>query len=145
MAISTMFSYLMYKATESATSYSKLVDIKSYPDLGGSPETIEVTTLSDWMQKFVDGVQSSDSKQFTANYDKDDYSTIEGLEGTEHSFSVWLGGTKNGDSSTPTGAHGKFSFKGKISVYVNGGDVNAASEMTITIVPTTAITMDSGS
>lgn len=36
--ISTYKTYLMYKATTAATTYTKLCDIKSFPDLGGEPE-----------------------------------------------------------------------------------------------------------
>lgn len=139
MAISTMFTFLMHKAS---TSYSKLLDIKSFPDMGGAPESIETTTLSDWMQKFIDGVQSNESKDFTCNYDLADYKKIKDLEGEEQDFSLWLGGTKASDGSvTPTGTYGKYNFSGKISVYLNGGDVNAVTEMTVTVVPTTAITL----
>ena len=41
MATSTYKSYLMLGTTaNTTTTYSKLVDIKDYPDLGGAPETI---------------------------------------------------------------------------------------------------------
>ena len=36
--ISTYKTYLMYKSTSSAETYTKLCDIKSFPDLGGEPE-----------------------------------------------------------------------------------------------------------
>lgn len=36
--ISTYKTYLMYKSTTSATAYTKLIDIKNFPDLGGEPE-----------------------------------------------------------------------------------------------------------
>lgn len=36
--ISTYKTYLMYKATSAATQYTKLIDIKNFPDLGGEPE-----------------------------------------------------------------------------------------------------------
>ena len=49
MAISTYKVYLMHKAS-AAADYAKLVDIKSFPDLGGTPEMLETTTLSDPMQ-----------------------------------------------------------------------------------------------
>ena len=43
MATSSYKSFLMYK--KSGATYEKLVDIKDYPDIGGSPETLETTTL----------------------------------------------------------------------------------------------------
>ena len=48
MATSSYKSFLMKKGT--GDTYEKLVDIKDYPDIGGSPETLETTTLSDSMQ-----------------------------------------------------------------------------------------------
>ena len=46
MAISTYKVFLMKKAASGGT-YSKVVDIKDFPDLGGAPEMLETTTLSD--------------------------------------------------------------------------------------------------
>jgi len=45
MAISTQGVTLKWGT--SATSLSKVVDIKDFPDLGGAPEVLETTTLSD--------------------------------------------------------------------------------------------------
>ena len=47
MAISTYKVFLMKKTTD---AYEKLIDIKDFPDLGGAPEMLETTTLSDRMQ-----------------------------------------------------------------------------------------------
>ena len=49
MAISTYKIFLMKKATAGET-YEKVIDIKDFPDLGGAPEMLETTTLSDKMQ-----------------------------------------------------------------------------------------------
>ena len=65
MAISTYKSYLMYK---NASSWEKLVDIKSFPDLGGTPELLETTTLSDSMTTNIMGIQSLDALEFECNY-----------------------------------------------------------------------------
>jgi hypothetical protein len=139
MAISTYKVFLMYKASASA-DYTKLVDIKEFPDLGGEPELLETTTLSDGMQTFIPGIQQLDSMTFTANYTKTDYTTLKGLEGTEKSYAVWFGGTVSGTTVTPTGSDGKFEFDGQLSVYANGGGVNEVVNMSITIAPSTPIT-----
>lgn len=140
MAISTYKVFLMYKASASA-DYTKLVDIKEFPDLGGEPELLETTTLSDGMQTFIHGIQQLDSMTFTANYTKTDYTTLKGLEGTEKSYAVWFGGTVSGTTVTPTGSDGKFEFDGQLSVYANGGGVNEVVNMSITIAPSTPITV----
>ena len=139
MAISTYKVFLMKKTSE---TWSKLIDIKDFPDLGGSPELLETTTLSDKMQTYIPGIQSLDALEFTANYTKTDYTTLKALEGEETDYAVWFGGTESGGVVTPNGNDGKFSFKGALSVFASGGGVNEVVDMTITIAPSTPITMD---
>ena len=70
MAISTYKVFLMKRRlTLPEETYGKLVDIKEFPDLGGEPEMLETTTLSDNMQTYIAGIQSLDGLSFTANYD----------------------------------------------------------------------------
>ena len=136
MAISTYKVFLM-KKTDSA--YGKLIDIKEFPDIGGDPEMLETTTLSDKMQTFILGIQANEGLSFTANYTKADFTTLQALEGTEQDYAIWFGGTESGGVLTPDGSNGKFSFKGELSVHVTGGSVNEVVEMGITIAPTTVI------
>ena len=138
MAISTYKIFLMHKA--SGSDYTKLIDIKDFPDLGGAPEMLETTTLSDGAQTYIPGIQSSDALEFTANYTKADFDRLKALEGTEHDFSVWFGGTLTSGKVEPTGADGKFNFKGQLSVFPVGGGVNEVVGMTISIAPSTPIT-----
>lgn len=139
MAISTYKVFLMKKGT--SDTYEKLVDIKDFPDLGGTPEMLETTTLSDGMQTYIPGIQSLDALEFTANYTKEDFTKLKALEGLDNDYSVWFGGTVSGNTVTPTGEHGKFNFKGALSVFPVGGGVNEVVGMNITIAPSTAITM----
>ena len=138
MAISTYKSFLMHKKS---STYEKLVDIKSFPDLGGSPELLETTTLSDGMTTNIFGVQSLDALEFECNYTKEDYTKLKAMEGTTADFAVWLGGTESAGVVTPTGSDGKFEFKGQLAVYVNGGGVNEVVNMTVSIAASTPITM----
>lgn len=139
MAISTYKVYLM-KKDDSAETWAKLVDIKSFPDLGGEPEMLETTTLSDNMQTFINGIQTADGLQFECNYDMATYQTLKELEGTKKSYAVWFGASGSGSSLTPDGSNGKFSFDGELSVYPVGGGVNEVVNMNITIAPSTPIT-----
>lgn len=138
MAISTYKIFLMKKTT---STYEKLIDIKDFPDLGGSPEMLETTTLSDKMQTYIPGIQSLDALEFTANYTKEDFTKLKALEGVENEFAVWFGGTEEANVLTPTGTDGKFQFKGQLSVFPVGGGVNEVVDMTVTIAPSTPITM----
>ena len=141
MAISTYKVFLMKK---NGGTYEKLIDIKDFPDLGGSPEMLETTTLSDGAQTFIPGIQSIDGLEFTANYTKADYSSLVALKGTDTDFAVWFGGTEAGGVVTPTGTDGKFEFSGMLDVFVAGGGVNEVVDMTITIAPSTPITLATG-
>ena len=136
MAISTYQVYLMYKTS---SSYSKLVDIKDFPDIGGDPELLETTTLSDPMQLFILGIQSNEGLAFNANYTKTDFTTLNGLAGQDIDYGIWFGAEETGGNIVPDGSRGKFQFKGQLSVHVTGGGVNEVVGMAITIAPTTKI------
>lgn len=137
MAISTFKVFLMKKT---GSAYSKLIDIKSFPDLGGAPERLDTTTLSDPARTYIDGIQEQEALDLTANYTKSDYDTLKALKGQENDYSVWFGGTESNGEVTPTGSDGKFDFKGFLSVYVAGGGVNEVVDMNISIAPSTVIT-----
>lgn len=139
MAISTYKIFLMNDG-------EKLIDIKDFPDLGGAPEMLETTTLSDKMQTYIEGIQSLDSLEFTANYTLADFQKIEALKGKTQKFAVWFGGTENTDGTvTPTGENGKFNFEGTISAYPVGAGTNEVVDMKLTIAPSTPITLDTSS
>ena len=139
MAISTYKVFLMHKAA-AEDAYTKLIDIKEFPNLGGEPEMLETTTLSDKMQTYIAGIQSLEGLSFTANYDKADFSKLKALEGKKEKYAVWFGGIESGGVVTPDGSNGKFSFDGELSVYPVGGGVNEVVDMNITIAPSTVIT-----
>jgi hypothetical protein len=144
MAISTYKVFLMKKG-DTGDTWAKLVDIKEFPDLGGEPEMLETTTLSDKMQTYIAGIQSLDGLTFTANYDMATFKTLKALEGKKASYAVWFGGTEASGNVTPTGDNGKFSFDGELSVYPNGGGVNEVVGMTVSIAPSTVINFAEGS
>lgn len=138
MAISTYKVFLMHKASSEET-YTKLIDIKEFPDLGGEPEMLETTTLSDNMQTYIAGIQSMDGLSFSANYDMTEYQKLKALEGKKESYAVWFGGTESSGTVAPDGSNGKFAFDGELSVYPVGGGVNEVVGMNITIAPSSPI------
>ena len=91
MATSTYMTFLMHKKQ---STWEKLLDITEFPDLGGDPELLETTTLSDKMQTYVNGVQSNDGMTFNANYDHTEYKALKALEGKNEEYAVWFGGTE---------------------------------------------------
>lgn len=143
MAISTYKVFLMVGTDNGAGyDYEKLIDIKEFPDLGGEPELLETTTLSDRMQTFIAGIQTLEALSFTANYTREDFASLKSMEGLTQRYAVWFGGTGDGEELTPTGSEGKFYFDGQISVYPAGGGVNEVVNMGITIAPSTEIMFD---
>lgn len=140
MAISTYKVFLMHKGSGVSDEWEKLVDIKDFPDLGGEPETLDTTTLSDKMKTSIPGIQELDSLTFTCNYDNAAYNAVNEYAGVNEHYAVWLGGTESNGTVTPTGSDGKFEFDGQLSVFVNGGGVNEVVNMTITIAASTPIT-----
>lgn len=141
MAINTYKQYLMKKGSGQTASYAKLVDIKSTPDIGGTPEMLETTTKSDPIQTFIPGIitLSSDGLEFTANYTLTDYQSLKALENTEGEYAIWFGASNSGGTVTPDGSQGKWKFNGILSVFPTGSGVNEVQEMTISIAPTTPI------
>lgn len=142
MATNTYMSFLMH-STDGKT-YTKLADIISYPDLGGSPETIDVTTLSDSMMTNILGLQSADSMEFPILYDPTTYQTIKGYENKTEFYAVWFGGTEGTSGVTPTGSDGKFSFQGMLNIRVTGAGVNEARKATVTLAASTPIVFTQG-
>ena len=118
------------KAGAAAASLAQLCKIKSYPDLGAAPDNLETTDLEDSQQTFVPGVRSMDSMEFTANFTPEAYAAVKASANTEQYYALEMG---------DNGAQGKFTWTGQHDVYVNGGDVNAVREMTITVTPSSAI------
>ena len=110
--------------------------IKTYPQLYGAPEQLETTDMEDTMQTFVLGVQSVEQMQFTMNYDKTAFETLQGNSNTDMFYQLEFGNA---------GADGIFSWKGQHSVFINDGAVNGIREMTLTVAPSTAITAGAAS
>ena len=123
-------TYLMKGAT-SGDTYTKVIDIKSIGDLGGKPEALDSTTLSDPAKTYVDGIQSQEALEFEANYTKDNLKALKDLEGKTVKYAVMFG--------DETGVDGKFTFDGRLSAFVKGFGVNEVRAITISITPTTAI------
>lgn len=145
MAQTTIGTFLMYRATEE-DDWKKLADIKDYPDLGGTPERIQSTTLSDRQHTYENGVQDTAERQFTANYNSDEYETLEAMmnSGNEYYFGVWFDlapttDAADGKLKPNEPMCDKFTFKGKVHVYPPGGGVNAIRDMLISLSSSTDI------
>lgn len=141
--ISTYQTYLMYR-TSSTGTWGKVIDITSFPDLVPPKDKIDITTLSDYMRVYINGIgDTASDMSFGANYTADNYSTVTALEGHQYEYAVWFGATGDQGAETPDGHNGKFSWTGDISAGISGGGVNEAVGMTVSATPATVITFSS--
>lgn len=101
-------------------------NIKSYPDLFGTPDMIEVTDEEDDVQKFVPGVQSADAMDFTMNYLPSTFRALKAKEGRDVAFVLNMG---------EGGKDGSFTWTGQLSIRISGGEVNAPRDMVLTVYP----------
>ena len=137
--ISTYQTYLMYRTSTSGT-FDKLIDITSFPDLIPTPERIDITTLSDYMRKYIAGIGDTGEMSFGANYTPANFQKVNNLKGHQYEYAVWFGASGEAGSEVPDGHYGKFSWTGDAYASVNGGGVNEAVGMTVTAVASTVIT-----
>lgn len=134
-AIATIGSHFMKGSGSNPITWTELFKFKTDPNLIDPPEILDTTTQADHQRTSIFGLASSEAKQFTLNYDKDVYDTIEALKGQELDLSMWFGDTFNSSTGQyePTGAEGKFTGKGYLYVNYNGGDVGGVRDMTVTL------------
>lgn len=124
MAISTYGVTLKWGIA--AEALTKKINIKDFPDLGGAPELLETTTLSDSAQAYINGIQALAALEFTANYTKDDYETVLTDANKPLFYALEFGAN---------GSEGTFEWQGEHAVWVVGAGVNAVSEMKVSIAP----------
>ena len=111
----------------SGSSFTELADLQEIPELGGSTESIEITTLADSAHVYTDGIKNyGDSLAFKFLYKKEQFTTLNGLSGS----SEWKVELPDGATCT---------FSGTSSVALDGVGVNAALTYTLSIKPNTAM------
>ena len=137
-AISSFQANLMVGTPGSGSSitWSRLVEIKDFPDLSSAPEALEKTTTADPPRTFIEGITGNDQKTFSCNYNATDYATLTALKGVEKDVAIWFGASETNGVYTPDGHLGKFKGKGLISVFVNGAGINEVVNMTVSLTMT---------
>ena len=122
MAVISKGIVLKYKAGD-AGDYIALKDLQEIPELGGTSEAIEITTLADAAHMYTDGILNyGDSLAFKFLYETEQFSTLVELEGS-NGWQVELP-----DGST-------CSFTGTSSAKLDGVGVNAALTYTLEVKP----------
>lgn len=103
----------------------ELTNLQEIPDIGGTSEAIDVTTLADPAFVYTDGLLSyGDSLEFKFLYEKEQFVELEALEAA----SQWKVSLPDGTTC---------SFTGTSSVRLDGVGVNAAITYTLAIKPNT--------
>lgn len=106
----------------------ELTNLMEIPELGGTAEAIEITTLADAAHKYTDGILNyGDSLDFKFLYEKEQFTELNGLA-AESQWKVGL----------PDGA--ECSFSGTSSVRLEGVGVNAALTYILSIKPSSEMT-----
>lgn len=135
MATNTSKTYLMYKATPEATDYTKLVDIKTVPDLPKAPDKLDTTTLSDTQKTSIMDIADVDNLEFDINYDPAVWETIAALKGKQTDYAIYFG---------DNGEYGYFTFTADTFIAFKSAKVSAVREATITLYPSTALVHNQG-
>ena len=121
MAVISKGITLSYKV---ADSFIALTNLQEIPDLGGTTEAIEITTLADAAHIYTDGlINYGDSLEFKFLYEGAQFTALGALE----SVSEWKVSLPDGEACT---------FSGSSSVKLDGVGVNAALTYTLAIKPT---------
>ncbi|MDY3777688.1 MAG: hypothetical protein SOZ53_02360 [Candidatus Onthovivens sp.] len=104
-----------------------LTNLQEIPELGGTRESIEITTLGDDAHMYTDGILNyGDNIAFKFLYEKEQFTTLNGLTGTQNVV-VTLP-----DASTCT-------FTGTCSVKLDGVGINAPLTYTLNVKPNSAM------
>lgn len=124
---------LGYSASGTGTiTYTDLPGLKEVPDLGGDPEMVDNTALTDTIIHNEIGIGDPGDMTYTFRYTKSTYQTAAGLEGQLTYFQEKLS-----DNAT-------FTFSGYPHVVLSGGGVNDPQEFTMAIALQSDITFTAG-
>ena len=122
MAVISKGIELSYK--NGTGEFTKLTNLQEIPDLGGTTEAIEITTLADAAHMYTDGlINYGDSLEFKFLYEGAQFTALGAVEGVAE----WKVELPDGEACT---------FSGSSSVKLDGVGVNAALTYTLAIKPT---------
>lgn len=121
MAVISKGIKLSYKIGEA--EYIELTDLQEVPELGGTAESLEITTLDNAAHMYTDGILNyGDSLSFKFLYETEQFTTLTALEGSNG----WKVALPDGTSCA---------FSGTSSVKLDGVGVNAVLTYTLAVKP----------
>jgi hypothetical protein len=120
-AMSAYNTVLKYGADSPTTT----IVIKDTPVIMAKRSSLETTTLSDDARTYIPGIrETSESFDFTANYDSEVFATLNGLTEVQKCALVYSDGSG-------------YTWDGYISASVSEASVDAVLEMVVSVTPTT--------
>lgn len=126
MEKSTSKTFLYH--SDNGTTYTKLVDITSYPDIFSPPEKLDVSTMSSNQRQYTPGMVDLPDYEFGFIYTKAAYDAIKALEDgkTTHHYQLRFGAS---------GEYGAWTWTGSHFATPNGGSVGSVREGKIVCYP----------
>lgn len=122
MAVVSTGITLSYKIA-GTSEYTQLTNLQEIPELGGTSEAIEITTLADAAHMYTDGILNyGDSLAFKFLYEQEQFEALNGMK----SVASWM-------ITLPDGL--TCSFEGTSSVKLDGVGVNAVLTYTLSVKP----------
>lgn len=112
--------------TGAESQYEELPLLMEMPEMGGTPEKVDVTTLADASRKYIDGVKDYGNLAFKFLYENVEGSAFRTLRGYEEAGTI-----ADYKVELPDGTG--FAFSGQVSVKIDSASVNAALTFTATI------------
>lgn len=105
------------------SEFVELENLSEIPELGGEPESVEVTNLGDGAHRYISGIKNyGDAVSFKFYYSTEQFKALNELTGSNE-WKVTLP-----DATTCT-------FTGTSSVKLDGAGINAAMTYTLNIRP----------
>ena len=124
---------LSYK--KDGSNYSVIANLQECPELGGTAENVEVTTLADGNKKYIKGIKDFGELAFKFLYDnsgaESNYRIVRGLEEAGN-IVEWKVTFPDNTS---------FAFSGEVTTAIDSAAVNAALTFTATITLNSDITV----
>ncbi|MHA3065801.1 phage tail tube protein [Lacticaseibacillus saniviri] len=115
---------LGYKEHAATGDYTLMHDIKTVPEIGQSPEKVDVTSLEDDKKKAIDGLQDSSSLAFVGVYKGENFKLANQIAESRKIYD-WKVTYPDGLTAT---------FVGKASVKLGQAGINEALSFTVTVV-----------
>lgn len=115
---------LSYK---NSSSYVEIPNLQEVPELGGSAEKVDVTTLADGNYKYINGIKDFGDLAFKFLYDN---------EGAESNYRIVRGLEESGEIvewKVTFPDNTTFEFSGEASTAIDGASVNSALTFTLNI------------